>query len=39
VHAGTGVGETVRNLRPVPVLARDGVLSMAVPAQPMELTV
>jgi Fe-S cluster biogenesis protein NfuA/nitrite reductase/ring-hydroxylating ferredoxin subunit len=39
VHAGTGVGETVRNLRPVPVRARDGVLSMAVPAQPRELTV
>ena len=39
VHAGSGVGETVRNLRPVPVLARDGVPSMAVPAQPMELTV
>lgn len=39
VHAGTGVGETVRSLRPVPVLARDGVLSMAMPARPMELTV
>jgi Fe-S cluster biogenesis protein NfuA/nitrite reductase/ring-hydroxylating ferredoxin subunit len=39
VHAGSGVGETVRNLRPVPVLARDGVPSMAVPAQPMELIV
>lgn len=39
VNAGTGVGDTVRNLRPVPVLARDGVLSMAVPAQPMELSV
>lgn len=39
VHAGTGIGGTVRNLRPVPVLARDGVLSMAVPAQPMELSV
>ena len=39
VHAGAGVGDTVRSLRPVPVLARDGVLSMAVPAQPMELSV
>ena len=39
VHAGIGVGEAVRNLWPVPVLARDGVLSMAVPAQPMELSV
>jgi Fe-S cluster biogenesis protein NfuA/nitrite reductase/ring-hydroxylating ferredoxin subunit len=39
VHAGTGVAETVRNLRPVPVFSRDGVLSMAVPAQPMEVPV
>ena len=39
VHAGTGVGKTIRNLRPVPVLARDGVTSVAVPAQPMELSV
>ena len=39
MHAGIGVGETVRNLLPVPVLARDGVLSMAVPAQPMEIPV
>jgi len=39
VHAGIGVGEAARNLWPVPVLARDGVLSMAVPAQPMELSV
>ncbi len=39
VNAGTGMGETVGNLRPVPVLARDGVLSMAVPAQPLELSV
>ncbi|MCI4676677.1 NifU family protein [Candidatus Mycolicibacterium alkanivorans] len=36
VHAGAGTGESVGHLRPVPVLARDGVLSMAVPAQPME---
>jgi Fe-S cluster biogenesis protein NfuA/nitrite reductase/ring-hydroxylating ferredoxin subunit len=36
VHAGTGTGETAGHLRPVPVLARDGVLSMAVPTQPME---
>jgi Fe-S cluster biogenesis protein NfuA/nitrite reductase/ring-hydroxylating ferredoxin subunit len=39
VHAGTGVELTIRNLLPVPVLARDGVLSMAVPAQPMEVSV
>lgn len=32
VHAGTGIGGTVGHLRPVPVLARDGVLAMAVPA-------
>ena len=31
VHAGAGVGGTVGHLRPVPVLTRDGVLSMAVP--------
>ncbi len=31
VQAGAGVGGTVGHLRPVPVLTRDGVLSMAVP--------
>ena len=31
VHAGGGIGGTVGHLRPVPVLTRDGVLSMAVP--------
>lgn len=36
VHAGTGIGGTVGHLRPVPVLVRNGVLSMAVPAQPLE---
>jgi len=30
VHAGTGIGGTLGHLRPVPVLARNGVLSIAV---------
>lgn len=35
VHAGAGVAGTAQHLYPVPVLARNGVLSMAVPAEPM----
>lgn len=36
VHAGTGIGGTVGHLRPVPVLARDGLLCMAIPDHAME---
>jgi len=35
LHAGAGVADTAPRLQPVPVLPRGGVLSMAVPAQPM----
>ncbi|WP_343599944.1 NifU family protein [Mycobacterium sp.] len=35
VHAGAGLGGADTHLDPVPLLSRDGVLSLAVPAEPM----
>ncbi|MGH3532736.1 MAG: NifU family protein, partial [Mycobacterium sp.] len=35
VHAGAGLDDTAAHLDPIPLLARDGVLSIAVPAEPM----
>lgn len=35
VHAGAGLDGTTAHLEPVPLLVRDGVLSLAVPAEPM----
>jgi Fe-S cluster biogenesis protein NfuA/nitrite reductase/ring-hydroxylating ferredoxin subunit len=35
VHAGAGLDAADRHLDPVPVLLRDGVLSVAVPAEPL----
>ncbi len=35
VHAGAGLDRQDRHLDPIPLLVRDGVLSLAVPAEPM----
>ncbi|AOS95030.1 hypothetical protein AN480_28835 (plasmid) [Mycobacterium intracellulare subsp. chimaera] len=35
VHAGAGLDGTTAHLYPIPLLVRDGVLSIAVPAEPM----
>ncbi|ORW08581.1 NifU family protein [Mycobacterium kyorinense] len=35
VHAGAGLDDHGAHLDPIPLLARDGVLSLAVPAEPM----
>lgn len=35
VHAGAGPDNTTAHLEPMPLLVRDGVLSIAVPAEPM----
>lgn len=35
VHAGAGLDDADGHLEPIPLLERDGVLSMAVPAEPM----
>lgn len=39
VHAGAGLDNTDRHLDPIPLLVRDGVLSLAVPAEPMDAPV
>ncbi|GFG76687.1 NifU family protein [Mycobacterium botniense] len=36
VHAGLGLDDAERNLQPIPLLVRDGVLSLAVPTEPMD---
>ncbi|BBX44082.1 NifU family protein [Mycobacterium cookii] len=35
VHAGAGLDDDAHHLDPIPLLLRDGVLSLAVPAEPM----
>ena len=35
VHAGAGLGDPAAHLDPFPLLVRDGVLSVAVPTEPM----
>ena len=35
VHAGAGLDDNAHHLDPIPLLLRDGVLSLAVPAEPM----
>lgn len=35
VHAGAGLDDTAAHLDPMPLLVRDGVLSIAVPAEPV----